>query len=159
MSEGLSTTIGELAATGPRDLGATAWFTVDQTRVNTFADATDDHQWIHVDPERAAAGLFGTTIAHGYLSLALVPKLLGELLTLTDQVRGTNYGLDRVRFTAPVPVGAELRLVARIDEVAARADGGVRYRVAVRLEVRGQERPAMVGEAIYLAYAGSGLPG
>lgn len=155
MSERLTTTIGELAAAGPRDLGATGWFAVDQERVNTFADATDDHQWIHVDPERAAAGPFGGTIAHGYLSLALVPRLLGELLTITDQVRGTNYGLDRVRFTSPVPVGGAVRLVARLTEVEGRPDGGVRYRVAVRLELRGQERPAMVGEAIYLAYAGA----
>lgn len=148
----LETTVAGLAGAGVRDLGATGWFRIDQRRVDLFADATDDHQWIHVDPERATAGPFGTTIAHGYLSLSLLPRLLGELLTVTDQVRGTNYGLDRVRFTSPVPVGAEIRLAAQLVETQRRDDGGVRYRVAARLELRGQERPAMVGEAVFLAY-------
>jgi acyl dehydratase len=89
----LETTVAELAALGPRDLGATDWLTIDQKRVDQFADATDDHQWIHVDPVRTATGPFGSTIAHGYLTLSLAPRLLEQLLTISDQVRGTNYGL------------------------------------------------------------------
>ncbi|GAC1608894.1 MAG: 3-hydroxyacyl-thioester dehydratase HtdZ [Mycobacteriales bacterium] len=135
------------------DLGASEWLLVDQERINGFADATEDHQWIHVDPERAAQGPFGTTIAHGYLTLSLVPRLLDELLIVTDQVRGTNYGIDRARFTSPVPVGAEVRLTGRLMEVRTRSDGGLQYKVAVQMEVRHQERPALVAEAIYLTYA------
>ena len=138
-------TVAELAEVRDLDLGASQWRRIDQHRVDLFADATDDHQWIHVDPERAAAGPFGGTIAHGYLTLALVPAMLKELVAVTDQGRGTNYGLEKVRFTAPVPVGAEIRMVASITEAIRRDDGGVRYRVALSIEIRGQERPAMVG--------------
>lgn len=148
----LELTVAELATTDDRDLGVSDWFHIEQDRVDGFADATDDHQWIHVDPERARGGPFGTTIAHGYLTLALVPRLLDELLRVTDQVRGTNYGLERVRFTNPVPVGAALRLAASILSAERRGDGGVRYRIGLRIEVAGEERPALVGETIYLAY-------
>jgi acyl dehydratase len=143
----------ELTAATDLDLGAGPWRKVEQVRVDTFADATDDHQWIHIDPDRAASGPFGGTIAHGYLTLALVPAMLKDLLTITDHARGTNYGLDRVRFTAPVPVGAAIRLRARIPEAKRRDDGGVQYRVALTVEIAGQERPAMVGESIFLTYA------
>ncbi|WP_342671566.1 MaoC/PaaZ C-terminal domain-containing protein [Rhodococcus phenolicus] len=149
----LTTTVGELTAFGHHDFGCTEWMTVDQQRIDTFADATDDHQWIHVDPQQASSGPFGSTVAHGYLTLSLVPRLLEQLLTLTDQVRGTNYGIDRVRFTNPVPVGSEIRLAARLTEAHLRSDGGVQYKIAVRVDLRGQDRPAMVGESIYLAYA------
>ncbi|MCW2816099.1 MAG: putative enoyl-CoA hydratase 1 [Nocardioides sp.] len=145
-------TVAELAEVRGLDLGASPWRPVAQERVDTFADATDDHQWIHVDPERAAAGPFGGTIAHGYLTLALVPAMLKELMTITDHGRGTNYGLDKVRFTAPVPVGADVRLAATVTEGRRRDDGGVQYRVRLTIEVRGQERPAMVAESIYLTY-------
>ncbi|MFV9431734.1 MaoC family dehydratase [Rhodococcus aetherivorans] len=149
----LTTTVEELAASSRYDFGCTDWMTVEQQRIDTFADATDDHQWIHVDPHRAASGPFGSTIAHGYLTLSLVPRLLDRLLTISDQVRGTNYGIDRVRFTNPVPVGSEIRLAAQLTDVCVRGDGGVRYTIAVRVDIRGEERPAMVGESIYLAYA------
>ncbi|MBS9375205.1 MaoC family dehydratase [Rhodococcus sp. B50] len=149
----LTTTVEELAAFGQHDFGCTDWMRIEQQRVDTFADATDDHQWIHVDPQLASSGPLGSTIAHGYLTLSLVPRLLDQLLTISDQVRGTNYGMDRVRFTSPVPVGSEIRLAAHLTEARVRGDGGVRYRIAVRVELRGQERPAMVGESIYLAYA------
>lgn len=145
-------TVAELAASENRDLGSSGWLVLDQARVDTFADATDDHQWIHVDPDQAAAGPFGTTIAHGYLTLALVPRLLEQLLVVADQARGANYGLERVRFTNPVPVGSSVRLAAELTDARLREDSGVQYRVAVRVEVQGQERPAMVGESIYLAY-------
>lgn len=146
-------TVAQLAAAGELDLGTTDWLTVDQTRVDLFADATDDHQWIHVDRERATSGPLGTTIAHGYLTLSLVPRLLGRLLTVQDKQRGVNYGIDRLRFTGPVPVGADIRLAAQLIGTALRDDGGAQYRVAIRVDVRGHEKPALVGEAIYLAYA------
>lgn len=148
----LEITVAELAESTDLDLGASPWRRVEQSRIDTFADATDDHQWIHVDPERAAEGPFGRTIAHGYLTLSLVPSMLKELMTITDHGRGTNYGLEKVRFTAPVPVDAEVRLSATIPEATRRDDGGVQYRVALKVEVKGQERPAMVGESIYLTY-------
>ncbi len=147
-------TVAELTDVIKLDLGASPWRRVEQHRVDTFADATDDHQWIHVDPERAARGPFGGTIAHGYLTLSLVPTMLKTLLRIKDHARGTNYGVEKVRFTAPVPVGSEIRLAARVLDPARRDDGSVQYRVALRIEIRGQERPAMVGESIYLTYPG-----
>lgn len=149
----LEVTVDELRSLGETELGTSEWLLVDQQRINGFADATEDHQWIHVDPARAAEGPFGTTIAHGYLTLSLVPRLLDELLIVTDQVRGTNYGIDRARFTSPVPVGSEVRLTGRLLEVRSRPDGGLQYKVAVQMQARGQDRPALVAEAIYLTYA------
>ena len=151
-ASGLRLTVAQLAVQEPVDLGTSGWLRVDQERVDRFADATDDHQWIHVDPARAAEGPFGRTIAHGYLTLSLVPALLLDLLTVTDQVRGTNYGVDRARFTSPVPVGAEVCLSGRLLEVKTRPDGGLQYKVGVTLQVRDQERPALVAECIYLSY-------
>ncbi|MBE3200275.1 MaoC family dehydratase [Frankia sp. CH37] len=148
----LQITGAELVGASDLDLGASPWRVVDQRRVDAFADATDDQQWIHVDPERAATGPFGGTIAHGYLTLSLVPAMLKELLTITDHGRGTNYGLERVRFTSPVRVGSEIRLAASIKDGRRRDDGGVQYRVALAIQVRGQDRPAMVAESIYLTY-------
>jgi acyl dehydratase len=145
-------TLAELRDLGETPLGESDWLVVDQDRVNGFADVTEDHQWIHVDPERAAQGPFGTTIAHGYLTLSLVPRLLEDLLVVTDQVRGTNYGIDRARFTSPVPVGSRVRLGGRLLEVRSRPDGGLQYKVGVELQVDGQDRPALVAETIYLAY-------
>jgi acyl dehydratase len=148
----LEITVAELADAHDLDLGASPWLELTQARVDTFADATDDRQWIHVDAERAADGPFGGTIAHGYLTLSLVPRMLKQLMVITDHARGTNYGLEKVRFTSVVPVGAEIRLAATIPTATRRDDGGVQYRVALRVEVLGQERPAMVGESIYLTY-------
>ena len=148
----LEITVAELAEAKDLDLGASPWQVMKQERVDTFADATDDHQWVHVDQERAAHGPFGGTIAHGYLTLSLVPSMLKHLMVITDHGRGTNYGLERVRFTSPVKVGSEIRLAASIPGATRRDDGGVQYRVALRVEVNGQERPAMVGESIYLTY-------
>ena len=145
--------LADAASAGELDLGSSPWLLVEQERVNLFADATDDHQWIHVDPARAAEGPFGVTIAHGYLTLSLVPTMLKDLLVVSDYVRGINYGLEKVRFTAPVPVGSEVRLTARITSSKRRDDGGVEYRVGLTVEINGQDRPAMVGESIYLVYA------
>ena len=145
-------TVEELRGLGETPLGESDWLVIDQDRVNGFADVTDDHQWIHIDQERAAQGPFGTTIAHGYLTLSLIPRLLKELLVVTDQVRGTNYGIDRARFTSPVPVGSRVRLSGCLVEVRPRPDGGLLYKVGVELQVDGQERPALVAETIYLAY-------
>jgi acyl dehydratase len=145
-------TLEELRGLGETPLGESDWLVIDQERVNGFADVTEDHQWIHVDHERAAQGPFGTTIAHGYLTLSLVPRLLEEVFVVTDQVRGTNYGIDRARFTSPVPVGSRVRLSGRLVEVRPRADGGLQYKVGVELQVEGQERPALVAEILLLAY-------
>ena len=149
---GRAVTFDELKGMGPTPLGTSDWLVVDQERITRFADATEDHQWIHVDPARAAEGPFGTTIAHGYLTLSLVPRLLEDLLQVTDQVRGTNYGVDRARFTSPVPVGSAVRMSGELLEVRTRSDGGLQYKVRVELQVRDQERPALVAEVIYLAY-------
>ena len=133
------------------DLGASGWITVDQQRIVRFAAATDDHQWIHVDPERAAAGPFGGTIAHGYLTLSLIPVLVGSLLRVGGVSMGVNYGSNRVRFTSPVRVGSEVRAgatLASVEEVA----GGVQVALEVTVEVRGQEKPACVAETLTRFY-------
>ena len=144
-------TLEELEQAGERDLGATDWVTLDQQRINLFAEATGDHQWIHVDPEMAAQGPFGGTIAHGYLSLSLLPGLLPEVLTVEDARMGINYGIDRVRFTAPVPVGSRVRLKARLVSAERRGEG-VLYKLAVEVEIEGSQKPALVGEVLYLVF-------
>jgi acyl dehydratase len=144
-------TLEELEHAGERDLGATDWVTLDQERINRFAEATGDHQWIHVDPELAAQGPFGGTIAHGYLSLALLPGLLPEVLTVEGARMGINYGIDRVRFTAPVPVGSRVRLKAKLTSAERRGDG-VLYKLGVEVEIEGSDKPALVGEVLYLVF-------
>jgi acyl dehydratase len=144
-------TLAELESTGELDLGATDWLRIDQERVDQFADATGDHQWIHVDLERAAQGPFGGTIAHGYLSLSLLPELLGQLLQITDARMGVNYGTEKVRFTSPVPVGSEVRVAARLLGAERRGEG-ILYRVGVQVEIRDAPKPALVGEVLYLVF-------
>jgi acyl dehydratase len=151
----VSMTVAELRALGDPtelDLGHSEGLVVDQARIDAFADATLDHQWIHVDTSRAASGPFGTTIAHGYLTLSLVPRFLEDLLEVSDQVRGTNYGIESARFTDVVPSGSELVMSGRVTGVTAGPDGGVRYRVAVEMRVVGASRPCLVAEIVYLAY-------
>lgn len=129
------------------DLGATEWLTIDQERIDTFADATGDHQWIHVDPERAADGPFGSTIAHGYLTLSLTNLFLPQLLEVRNVSMGVNYGVDKVRFPAPVPVGSRVRGSAQIvavDEV----NGGVQATIRITVEIEGSERPACVVDSL-----------
>lgn len=140
--------IGELAG---REL-LSGWREVDQARIDLFAQATDDPQWIHVDAARAAAGPFGTTIAHGFLTLSLVVPLFDEALPPLDGYALTvNYGLNRVRFTAPVPVGSRIRgrfRVEAVDEIP----GGEQLTVAVTVELEGSEKPACVAEALFRFY-------
>ena len=144
-------TLAELAATGERDLGSSPWVTVEQRNIELFADATGDHQWIHVDPEAAALGPFGQTIAHGYLTLSLLPMLLSEVMTISDSRMGVNYGINKVRFTAPVPSGSRVRLHAKLLG-SERRTNGVLFRIGIEIEVEGGSRPAVVGEVLFLAY-------
>jgi acyl dehydratase len=131
-----------------QELGPTGWLEVSQQRIDTFADATGDHQWIHVDPVRAAAGPFGTTIAHGYLTLSLCAPLLGELLAgLSDASLSINYGTNKVRFPAPVPSGSRIRArgtVASVDEVP----GGEQAVIVTTVEREGGDKPVCVAELV-----------
>jgi acyl dehydratase len=144
-------TLSELEQAGERELGASQWVTVDQRAIDQFAEATGDHQWIHVDPEKAAHGPFGTTVAHGYLSLSLIPALLEQVLRVKDARMGVNYGIEKVRFTAPVPSGSQVRLHATLRSTERRGEG-VLFRLAVQVEIRDQQKPALVGEVLYLTF-------
>ncbi|MEO6859699.1 MAG: MaoC family dehydratase [Solirubrobacteraceae bacterium] len=128
-------------------LGYTDWQVMDQERVNRFADLTDDHNFIHVDVERAKASPFGGTIAHGYLTLSMAAPITMQLLQVSDAVAGVNYGLDKVRFPAPLRVGAEWRGGAELLSVE-EVSGGLQGKLKVTIEVRDQERPAMVAECL-----------
>jgi acyl dehydratase len=144
----------DLTAHVGRELGPSEWMTVDQAMIDKFADATGDHQWIHVDVERARRELpGGKTIAHGYLTLSLVPRLAATLLTVTRRTRGLNYGSNKVRFTSPVPAGARIRLRMRIAGVDEVPGNGVRVTAEMTVEVEGQARPALVAETISLQFA------
>ena len=133
-------------------LGVSEWMLIDQERVKKFADATDDHQWIHVDPEKAALGPFGGTIAHGFLTLALTVPLAGQVpLDVGEPKMAINYGLETVRFPAPVPVGSRVRARVELANVA-EAGGGVQVNRIVTIEVEGQEKPAMVAETVSRYY-------
>jgi acyl dehydratase len=143
--------IAELRAAVGTDLGYGDWFEIDQKRIDQFADATGDHQWIHVDPERAAAGPFGSTVAHGYLTLSLLPVLTGGRLAVSGVRMGVNYGVNKVRFPAPVPVGSRVRgrlEILSVDEV----EGGVQVVYRVTVEREGGEKPVCVAEAIARLY-------
>src|SRR3989441_11501531 len=129
-----------------RELGPSDWMTVDQAMIDRFAEATGDHQWIHVDVERAKREMpGGKTIAHGYLPLPLVPRMAAGLVTVTKRSRGINYGSNKVRFTSPVPAGSRIRLRQRITAVDDIPGNGVRVTSEVSVEVEGQEKPALVG--------------
>jgi acyl dehydratase len=132
-------------------LGASSWVTVDQTVIDTFADATGDHQWIHVDPDRAADGPFGTTIAHGFLTLSLLPRLVAEVYRVDGVRMSVNYGLDRVRFVSPVPVGSRVRAVSRLLRVEPVGDAR-RVHLESTVEIEGGERPACVAHTIAQLY-------
>ncbi|MGP8060644.1 MAG: MaoC family dehydratase [Acidimicrobiales bacterium] len=132
-------------------LGYSDWEHIDQERVNLFADATADHQWIHVDPERAKGGPFGGAIAHGYLTLSLAPVLLNRVLSVEGMTFGVNYGCNKVRFPSPVPVGSDLRLgasVAAVDDT----EGGVQVTFDLTLEVRDAAKPSCVAQVVYRYY-------
>ena len=145
--------LDELKALAGADLGHTGWLEITQERVNAFADATGDHQWIHVDSERAAAGPFGGTIAHGYLTLSLVIPMLNELLDVQGVSMGINYGLNKVRFPAPVPVGAKIRLAAQLGAVEDAGVSAVQAVVDFTIEVEGGDKPACVAQGVYRYYA------
>ncbi|MEU2353530.1 MaoC family dehydratase [Streptomyces misionensis] len=147
------TGLDEIKALAGADLGRTDWMEITQERVNTFADATGDHQWIHVDPERAAAGPFGAPIAHGYLTLSLVIPLFNDLLAIEGVSMSINYGLDKVRFPSPVKVGAKIRLRGAVDSVEEVKGNGVEMRLTFTIEVEGSEKPACVASALYRHYA------
>lgn len=141
----------ELKAAVGEQLGYTDWVEVDQKRIDLFADATGDHQWIHVDAEKAAAGPFGTTIAHGYLTLSLLPLFGPQLLRVDGATMGVNYGTNKVRFPAPVPVGSRLRATARITGVED-VTGGVQLTVAFTVEREGGDKPVCVAESVSRYY-------
>ena len=133
------------------DLGESSWIEITQAEIDTYAEATRDHQWIHVDPERAADGPFGATIAHGYLTLGLVIPLWSELLQVEKVGMAVNYGLNRLRFPAPVPVGSRIRLKGKLAS-ATEVTGGVEVVADLNMEVEGAEKPALVAEAVYRFY-------
>ena len=145
-------TMAGLEESEARDLGTSSWAAIEQRQIDLFAEATGDHQWIHVDPDAAALGPFGQTIAHGYLTLSLLPMLLAEVMIVTDARMGVNYGVERVRFTAPVPSGSRVRLHAKLLG-SERRPAGVLFRIGIEMEIEGGEKPALVGEVLYLAYA------
>jgi acyl dehydratase len=146
-------TMQELRSARDVDLGASEWVEVTQEMIDRFAEATGDHQWIHVDRERAAQGPFGTTIAHGYLTLSLLPVLLGDLLVTSDATMGVNYGLDKLRLTSPVEVGSRVRGRATLTSTEDKA-GGLLVRLDVTVEIEDEDRPALVAEVLLLRYGG-----
>ncbi|BBY79439.1 MULTISPECIES: MaoC family dehydratase [Mycolicibacterium] len=139
--------LDELVAAEGSQLGPTEWLEITQERVNLFADATDDHQWIHVDPKRAADGPFGGTIAHGLLTLSLLPRFMHELYTVGNITMAINYGYNKVRFITPVKVGAKVRARAELSKVD-QLDGAVQSTMTTTVEIEGSEKPAAVAESI-----------
>ncbi|MFF5126452.1 MaoC family dehydratase [Streptomyces syringium] len=145
------TSLDDLRAAVGVELGPSDWLEVDQKRIDLFAEATGDHQWIHVDPDRAAAGPFGATIAHGYLTLSLLPSLVPLLMRVENVRMGINYGVNKVRFPSPVPVGSRLRATARIAGVSEVKDG-VQLVTAVTIEREGGKKPVCVAESVSRFY-------
>ena len=147
MAQTVLSDLDDVKAAVGRHLGTSDWLQITQERIDQFADATGDHQWIHVDPERAAAGPFGTTIAHGYLTLSLSNALLPEIVEVQGISMGVNYGVGKVRFPAPVPVGSRIR--ARAELLAADdVPGGVQTTVLITVELEGSDKPACVIESL-----------
>ena len=139
--------LDEFVAAAGSELGPTEWMEITQDRVNLFADATDDHQWIHVDPERAAAGPFGGAIAHGLLTLSLLPHFTHQMYRVDNVALAVNYGYNKVRFITPVKVGANVRaraVISKIDQL----DGAVQATMTITVEIEGSEKPAAVVESI-----------
>ncbi len=148
-----TTTMAELPGLAGSTLGTSDWIEITQQRVNTFADATDDHQWIHVDVERAEAeSPFGGPIGHGYLTLSLLIPMWSQVLTVTDTTMALNYGLNKVRFPAPVPVGSKLRLTATLVTVE-EISGGLQLTVAAVIEAEGVAKPVCIAEPVFRFYA------
>jgi acyl dehydratase len=143
------TDIEELAGAVGEELGTSDWFEIDQERVNLFADATDDHQWIHVDEERAKAGPFGGTIAHGYMTLSLIPALSHSTFSIETDGPRLNYGLNKVRFPNPVRVGSKVRAHATLAELVD-VPAGKQLVVRYTIEIEGEDKPACVAESVVL---------
>ncbi|OEU89301.1 dehydratase [Streptomyces abyssalis] len=141
------TSTDELVAAVGQELGVSDWLEIDQKQIDLFADATGDHQWIHVDPARAKDGPFGTTIAHGYLTLSLLPALVPQIMRVEGIRMGVNYGVNKVRFPAPVPVGSRLRARAELVDVT-EAGGGVQVAAKVTIEREGGDKPVCVAESL-----------
>ena len=134
------------------ELGVSDWLAIDQARVDGFADATNDHQWIHVDPVRAKAGPFGATIAHGYLTLSLMAKFLPQLVSIPGLKMGVNYGCEKVRFPAPVKVGSRVRGRAMLVSAESTKDGGVQAVIRVSVEIENGDKPGCVADTIARYY-------
>jgi acyl dehydratase len=148
-----TTTMAELPSLKGTELGTSQWFGVTQERVNTFAVATDDHQWIHLDVARAKKeGPFGGTVAHGFLTLSLLIPMWSQVLTVTDATTAVNYGLNKVRFPSPVPAGGKIRLTATLTDVA-EVKGGLQVTVGAVIELEGGDKPVCVAEPIFRYYA------
>lgn len=150
----MTTTVAydDVAGLAGTDLGWSEWVEVTQEQVNLFADATDDHQWIHVDPVRAKDGPFGAAIAHGFLTLSLTVTFWSELFDVEGVDTKVNYGLDKVRFVSPVPVGSRVRMNAVIAEVT-EVKGGYQFAVDQTIEIEGGTKPAVVARGLYRFYA------
>jgi acyl dehydratase len=144
--------LDEFVAAKGESLGFSEWHKITQEQVNAFADATGDHQWIHVDLERAASGPFGGTIAHGYLTVSLLPILSMEIFRIEKLTMGINYGLDRVRFPSPVPTGSSIRAEATLTDVKETSHGSLAH-IRMRIEIEGQERAACVADTLSLFVA------
>ena len=148
-----TTTLGELPSLKGQQLGVSEWFEITQQRVNTFADATDDHQWIHVDVERASRqSPFGGPIGHGFLTLSLFVPMWSQVLIVTDAAMVVNYGLNKVRFPAPVPVGSKVRLTATLVDVE-EVKGGLQLTIGGVIEREGGDKPVCVLESVTRLYA------
>ncbi|MFA7665902.1 MAG: MaoC family dehydratase [Burkholderiaceae bacterium] len=136
-----------------QEIAVSDWIPVTQTRIDQFAEATGDHQWIHVDTERAARGPYGATIAHGFLTLSMLPTFLESSIEISDVRMSVNYGLNRVRFTAPVPAGSELRARIRLLAYDPLPDGGVQLTTEVSIQRKGFDKPVCIAETIARRYA------
>ena len=147
------TSLDEVSAAADTDLGTSDWLEIDQDRIDAFAETTIDHQWIHVDTEAAAAGPFGTTIAHGFLTLSLLPSFAAQVFTLETPGAKLNYGLDKVRFPSPVPVGSRLRSHVRFGEVK-EVPAGKQLTIEHTVEIEGQPKPACVAAHVVLLLVG-----
>jgi len=145
-------TLAELARCVGQEVAVSDWLTITQEQVNLFAQATGDHQWIHVDVERAKAGPFGAPIAHGFLTLSLLPKLVESALEIRGSRMGVNYGLNKVRFTAPVPVGSRVRSRSTLLEARPIENGGYQMTWNVTIELEGSPKPACIAESINRRY-------
>jgi acyl dehydratase len=140
--------VAELGAAKGQEIGHSEWVTITQQDVNLFAEATGDHQWIHVDPERAAAGPFGGTIAHGFMTLSLLPRLQHQIYTVNNIKLAVNYGLNKVRFPSPVPVGSKVRARTSLVDVEDLGNGAVQATMSTTVEIEGGAKPACVAESI-----------